>query len=104
MQQRIQLYIERQDSTLSEPYDLVDMFGNETIQLTSTIQNVRDIGRVFTDFTQSFTVPATPQNNKIFRHFYNYHITNSYFTNTSNKAYDIRKKKGGIHLYKLCSF
>lgn len=80
--QRVQLYIEDQ---------LVDLFEDETIELTSTIQDVKDIGKVFTDYSQSFTVPASDTNNKIFRHFYNYHITGN--------AYDSRKKKSAqIHI------
>ena len=85
--QRIQLYIEDNDGN----YPLVDMFDNETVQLTSTIQDIRDIGKVFTDFSMPFTVPASETNNKIFRHFYNYNITGN--------AFDARKKrKAKIHI------
>lgn len=79
--QRIQLYIEDNDGN----YPLVDMFDNETVQLTSTIQDIRDIGKVFTDYSQTFVVPASETNNKIFRHYYNFNITGN--------AYDSRKKK-----------
>lgn len=79
--QRIQLYIEDNDGN----YPLVDMFDDETVQLTSTIQDIRDIGKVFTDFSMPFTVPASETNNKIFRHFYNYFITSG--------AFDSRQKK-----------
>ena len=85
--QRIQLYIENNDGN----YPLVDMFDDETVQLTSTIQDIRDIGKVFTDFSMPFTVPASETNNKIFRHFYNYNITGN--------AFDARKKKKAkIHI------
>ena len=79
--QRLQLYIEDNDGN----YPLVDMFDYETVQLTSTIQDIRDISKVFTDYSQTFTVPASETNNKIFRHFYNFHITGN--------AFDARKKK-----------
>ena len=79
--QRLQLYIEDNDGN----YPLVDLFDDESIQLTSTIQDVRDIGKVFTDYSQTFTVPASETNNKIFRHYYDYYITGN--------AYDSRKKK-----------
>lgn len=85
--QRIQLYIEDNNGN----YPLVDMFDNETVQLTSSIQDIRDIGKVFTDFSMPFTVPASETNNKIFRHFYNYNITGN--------AFDARKKrKAKIHI------
>ena len=79
--QRLQLYIEDNDGN----YPLVDLFDDESVQLTSTIQDVRDIGKVFTDYSQTFTVPASETNNKIFRHYYDYYITGN--------AYDSRKKK-----------
>ena len=61
----------------------VDLFDDENISLTQTIQNVRDIEKVFTDFSKSFTLPASKTNNKIFKHYYNFDITN---------GFDARKK------------
>lgn len=88
--QRLQLYIE-DTSTNPTTYPLVDLFDDENIQLTSTIQDVKDIGKVFTDYSQTFSVPASETNNKIFRHFYNYHITGN--------AFDSRKKrKAKLHI------
>lgn len=58
----VQLYIEN---------NRVDLFDDEAIQLTSTIQDVRDIAKVFADYSKTFTVPANERNNKIFKHFYN---------------------------------
>ena len=51
----------------NERYRL-ELFQDENISITSSIQNVNDISKVFTDYSQSFTVPATPNNNKIFAH------------------------------------
>lgn len=61
MKQQIQLYINGQR---------VDLFSDETIEVTSSIQNVKDIAKVFTDFSQSFSIPASQANNKIFQHYY----------------------------------
>ena len=52
----------------------VDLFKDESVQLTQTIQNVKDIAKVFTEFTQTFAVPASSVNNKIFEHYYNFDI------------------------------
>jgi len=49
----------------------LELFNDEKIEVNSTIQNISDISKVFTDFSQSFTVPASPHNNSIFTHFYN---------------------------------
>jgi len=48
----------------------LELFNDEKIELNSSVQNVQDIAKVFTDFSQSFTVPASTVNNKIFQHFY----------------------------------
>ena len=49
----------------------LDLFKDEEISITSTIQNVQDISKVFTDFSQTFTVPCSKNNNSIFEHYYN---------------------------------
>jgi len=51
-------------------YNRIDLFDDEKISVTSSIQNINDISKTFTDFSQTFTVPASKQNNKIFRHWY----------------------------------
>tara|TARA_R100001463_G_scaffold24861_2_gene59220 strand:+ start:6184 stop:8439 length:2256 start_codon:yes stop_codon:yes gene_type:complete len=84
MQNKVQLYIKNDSGN----YDRVDLYSNETIELTSKIQDLRDIGKIFTDFSQSFNVPASDTNNKIFRHFYNFNITGG--------AFDSRKKREAI--------
>lgn len=55
----------------------IDLFKDESVTLTQAIQNVRDIGSVFTDFTRTFTVPASPNTNKLFKHFYNSDIVSN---------------------------
>lgn len=72
--QKIELYIEGQR---------VELFKDESITITQSIQNVKDIEKVFTAFTQSFSIPASKTNNKIFKHYYNFDITS---------GFDARKK------------
>ena len=71
---RLQLYIGTQR---------VDLFKDESVQLTQTIKNVKDLAKVFTEFTQTFSVPASSVNNKIFQHYYNFDISG---------GFDARKK------------
>ena len=47
----------------------IELFEDEQINVTSSVQNINDISKVFTDFSQSFTVPASTVNNEILRHF-----------------------------------
>lgn len=56
----------------------VDLFKDEKIQITSSIQNIQDISKVFTDFSQSFTVPCSHNNNSIFDYFYNNDVDGSF--------------------------
>jgi len=77
------LYIKDNDDN----YQQMEMFSDETITITSKIQDVRDISKVFTDFTKPFTVPASKENNKVFQHWYNYNI---------DEGFDNRIKKDAL--------
>ena len=48
----------------------LELFDDEQINVVSTVQNIQDISKTFTDFSQSFTIPASAHNNAIFQHFY----------------------------------
>jgi hypothetical protein len=61
MERKIQVYIEGQR---------LELFKDEEIQVTSTQKTVADISKTYTDFSQSFTIPASPYNNAIVQHFY----------------------------------
>lgn len=67
----LQLYILNENG---ESYDEVELYDNETVSYTQSLQDVRDISKVFSDFTRTFNVPASKTNNIIFKHFYNYFI------------------------------
>jgi len=56
----------------------IDLFDDEIINLTSSIQNINDISKVFTDYTQSFTIPASKKNNETFRHWYENELDNGF--------------------------
>ena len=75
--QELQLYIEGQR---------LDLFKDESVSLTETIQNVKDVSKIFTSFTKTFSLPASKVNNKIFKHYYNFNIVG---------GFDARIKKNG---------
>ena len=75
--QKIQLYIEGQR---------VDMFKDESVTLTSTIQNVKDIDKIFTEFSKSFSLPASKTNNKVFKHYYNSDVVGGFDARTKKSA------------------
>jgi len=75
-----------QDSETSQ-YNRVDLFDDEKISVTSSIQNINDIAKTYTDFSQTFTVPATKQNNKIFKHWYDNSNDTPFSTLVKSNAY-----------------
>lgn len=56
----------------------IELFNDEKISITSSIQNVNDISKVFTDYSQSFTIPASATNNEIFKHWYENSLDNGF--------------------------
>jgi hypothetical protein len=56
----------------------VDLFKDESVSITDSIQNVRDISKIYTAFSQQFNLPASKTNNKLFKHYYNYEIDNGF--------------------------
>jgi hypothetical protein len=87
MKLRTKLYININDDLTAAPqYEELDMFDFESIELTSSIQEIRDIGSVFTDFSQEFSVPASVNNNRIFTHYYNTNLLNQFDARIKRKG------------------
>jgi len=76
MNQKIQLYIENEQ---------VDVFQDGTINLVSSIKDFRSPDKLFTDFSRNFSLPASANNNKVFKHFYDYDIIEGGFDARSAK-------------------
>jgi hypothetical protein len=85
MKRRIQVWIEPIPN--SGDYSQVELFNDEQIVVNSSVQNISDISKVFTDFSQSFSVPASTINNAIFQHFYQSDINATIDYNIRLKAY-----------------
>lgn len=82
MKQSVSLLVKNQ----LDVFVKLDLYKDETISLTQTIQNVKDIGKIFTDFTQSFTLPASKINNKLFNNYWNVEIENGFNANVKLDA------------------
>jgi hypothetical protein len=48
----------------------IDLFQDETIELNRQYKDLTDLGKVMTDFTKSFTIPATDVNNSVFSNWF----------------------------------
>jgi len=71
----------------TDDYNRIELYDDEKISLVSSIQNINDISKTYTDFSQTFTVPASDKNNKIFRHWYENSLDNSFDTLVKSDAY-----------------
>ncbi|CAB4148603.1 hypothetical protein UFOVP523_13 [uncultured Caudovirales phage] len=90
MKRQVDIYIEGTElNTVLGGYNYlkIDLFDDEKINISSSIQNVQDISKVYTDFSQSFTVPASENNNKIFEYFYQNDVDGAIDHNLRRYAY-----------------
>jgi len=62
---RVSIYINEQR---------LDLFEDETISLNQSVKDLKDLTKVFNDFSNNFTVPATSNNNIIFKNYYDVDI------------------------------
>lgn len=83
-------------------YQRADLFSDESISITQVIQDVKDVSKIFTDFTKTFTIPATSSINKLFKHYYNYDIDNGFDARIKIDAYieidSVRFNSGKVKL------
>mgnify|MGYP000389045423 FL=1 len=68
MKRQVRIFVEGRE---------LDLFSDETIEVNSTIQNIQDISKTFTDFSQSFTIPTSARNNAIWEYFYENAVNSS---------------------------
>jgi len=76
----------------------IELFNDEKISVTSSIANFREISTLFTDYSQTFTIPASKHNNAIFRHWYESAVGDTNVDNQLNvdNAFDHRVKYYGF--------
>ncbi len=74
----VQLYIKGQK---------IDLFNDEKISINLSIKNINDLSKVLTDFTQTFSIPATKNNNSVFEHWYNADVDGTFNVNIRVEAY-----------------
>tara|TARA_R100001460_G_scaffold553_4_gene2712 strand:- start:2259 stop:4847 length:2589 start_codon:yes stop_codon:yes gene_type:complete len=56
----------------------LDLFKDESVTITDSIKNTKDISKVFTPFSQQFNVPASKHNSKLFKHYEDNDVVNSF--------------------------
>ena len=86
MRREVEIYINTAGFGETVTYKRLDIFSEESINITNSIQDIRDIAKVFTDFTQQFSLPASSPNNLIFKHYYNFDIDGGYDARVKREA------------------
>lgn len=83
----------------------IDLFPEDNIEIVSSIADSSDITKVTTDYSKSFSVPASDTNNRIFKHYYNATIDNTFDarikTNGRIEIDGLPFKSGKIQLEKV---
>lgn len=74
---RVSIYIENQR---------LDLFEDETISLNQSVKDLKDLTKVFNDYSNNFTVPATSNNNNIFKHYYDVDIDGGFDARVKQNA------------------
>ena len=54
----------------SGTYEQLDTFKDENITIKENVKDFRDIKKVLTSLSKSFTIPASKRNNRILGHYY----------------------------------
>ena len=72
------IFTEKENYIVKSDFVRLDLFDDESISITDSIKNVKDIAKVFTPFSQQFNVPASKHNSKLFRHYEDFDILNSF--------------------------
>ena len=85
----------------SEKFEYLDLMDEDLITLTQVLQDVKNIDKIFTDFTKTFNLPASKTNNKIFRNWYNQDVVgfdNQTFSNAKIQLNHLDFKTGKLKL------
>ena len=66
--------------------DRLDTFKDEDVNIKLSVQNIKDISKIFADYTQNFSVPASRANNAVFKHYYNADISGGFAASLRQSA------------------
>ena len=101
--QKLQLYISSvSTSPTQSQFERIDLFKDEQVSISLSIQNIKTPDKIFTEFTKTFTIPASKTNNQLFEHYYNFNIIDGFDARNKRQAKielnDIAYKTGFIAL------
>lgn len=65
----------------------VDLFSDESLQLTRQLKDFKDITKLKSDYTQGFKIPASDRNNSILSHWWNIDLVSGFDANKKVNAH-----------------
>ena len=65
----------------------LDQYKDENVNIVSSVASIKDLSKNTSDYSNSFTIPASGINNQILKHYYDFNIDNTY---------DARKTTNGV--------
>lgn len=75
------------DGVVQDVWTRADIEDGVNIVLNDSIKDARDVGKVFTAFTNQFRLPASKTNNKIFRYFHDHAVQVGFDSRRKHSAY-----------------
>jgi hypothetical protein len=80
-----QVIDETAGGTIDDWYD-ADLDPQVNIVLNDSIKDAKDVGKVMTAYTNQFKLPASKNNNKIFKYFHNHSVLNGFDSRRKHEA------------------
>jgi len=65
----------------------LDLFEEDSINIVQNVQDVNDISKISADFSKTFSVPASANNNRVFKQWYNPDIDNGFDSRVNVDAF-----------------
>ena len=62
--------------------DKLDLYDDERITMRLSVTDIEDIGKINGDFSKDFTIPASKDNNAVFKHYYDIDIDEGFDSRT----------------------
>lgn len=80
----VQVYLKTIDGL---SYERLDLFQDEKIEINLNVKNLSDISKVRADFTQSFSIPTSPNNNALLSYWFDADVDGTFNANIRIDAY-----------------
>jgi hypothetical protein len=65
----------------------LELFKDEQISVTSLVKDLSDINKIYTDYSKTFTIPASKKNNDILSHWYENAVEDGFDQRIKAKGY-----------------